>query len=636
MDAAVEIRWAARPETCSTETRGIARALLLAHTRVGRRGSRDRPPLGSRPRARYAPAAGDGSLDSALLPATPGHSPSNSPPLTFDPHLAATTTPSLGSGGSSSQHQGCKMPDSPQDIKPLSPTQLPKVSSMQGVNGTHSPPCNAGNPVPVCANPVAVRSLSPPSDSNHGSGSTGVSSSTAASNVSASSANIASVSGLVEAPTGVVLGARQLSKVKRFLTTLQQFASDVSPDVGERVHGLILGLVSSTISIEDFHHSIQDITNYPLRPFVVPFLKSHLPLLQTELVHYARAAKQSPAQYLRQHEQLVLDQPGGEPFEIFQPDAKEGAPLKRRTPPDGRPKENGHAASAVGAAVVLEEGGPPVAKRHQPLSASPGTARLSPGVGAHAAHPPPAAFRFEEASTPLFRDRYDRYDRLDRDFYRPCYGMLHRDYPEDRDMEDEWKNINTVSTLFYNLFNFQKLQRALSTLQVSVKGIHGWENTTRMAHYKSAAEIDRVSEVRRRAEEAVNEVKRQAVAELQKAVSAAESKASELVAAERTKMERLLGEARRQAAEEALAAVNHQEDSTEQNCWNCGRKANETCSGCNVARYCGAFCQHKDWENHHRVCGQPSSSPSSSGGGPIGKRSPTPPRRLEGKVDSRH
>ncbi|XP_049274450.1 protein CBFA2T1 isoform X1 [Rhipicephalus sanguineus] len=568
-------------------------------------------------------------------------------------YLAATTTPSLGSGGSSSQHQGCKMPDSPQDIKPLSPTQLPKVSSMQGVNGTHSPPCNAGNTVPVCANPAAVRSLSPPSDSNHGSGSTGVSSSTAASNVSASSANIASVSGLVEAPTGVVLGARQLSKVKRFLTTLQQFASDVSPDVGERVHGLILGLVSSTISIEDFHHSIQDITNYPLRPFVVPFLKSHLPLLQTELVHYARAAKQSPAQYLRQHEQLVLDQPGGEPFEIFQPDAKEGAPLKRRTPPDGRPKENGHAASAVGAAVVLEEGGPPAAKRHQPLSASPGTARLSPGVGAHAAHPPPTAFRFEEASTPLFRDRYDRYDRLDRDFYRPCYGMLHRDYPEDRDMEDEWKNINTMLNCILGMV--EKTKRAIAILQHRSQterpdfSASVWTGSRRhldvdydlkkrdlMAHYKSAAEIDRVSEVRRRAEEAVNEVKRQAVAELQKAVSAAESKASELVAAERTKMERLLGEARRQAAEEALAAVNHQEDSTEQNCWNCGRKANETCSGCNVARYCGAFCQHKDWENHHRVCGQPSSSPSSSGGGPVGKRSPTPPRRLEGKVDSRH
>lgn len=36
-------------------------------------------------------------------------------------------------------------------------------------------------------------------------------------------------------------------------------------------------------------------------------------------------------------------------------------------------------------------------------------------------------------------------------------------------------------------------------------------------------------------------------------------------------------------------------------CWNCGRKANETCSGCNLARYCGSFCQHKDWEQHHQV-----------------------------------
>lgn len=64
-------------------------------------------------------------------------------------------------------------------------------------------------------------------------------------------------------------------------------------------------------------------------------------------------------------------------------------------------------------------------------------------------------------------------------------------------------------------------------------------------------------------EEAVNEVKRQAVVELQKAVSAAESKASELVAAERLKMEKLVTDARRQAAEDALAAITHQEDSTE-------------------------------------------------------------------------
>lgn len=40
-------------------------------------------------------------------------------------------------------------------------------------------------------------------------------------------------------------GARQLSKLKRFLTTLQQFGSDISPEIGERVRTLVMGLVVS-------------------------------------------------------------------------------------------------------------------------------------------------------------------------------------------------------------------------------------------------------------------------------------------------------------------------------------------------------------------------------------------------------
>ena len=40
-------------------------------------------------------------------------------------------------------------------------------------------------------------------------------------------------------------GARQLSKLKRFLTTLQQFGSDISPEIGERVRSLVLNLVVS-------------------------------------------------------------------------------------------------------------------------------------------------------------------------------------------------------------------------------------------------------------------------------------------------------------------------------------------------------------------------------------------------------
>ncbi len=42
-------------------------------------------------------------------------------------------------------------------------------------------------------------------------------------------------------------GARQLCKLKRFLTTLQQFGNDISPEIGERVRSLVLGLVVSFV-----------------------------------------------------------------------------------------------------------------------------------------------------------------------------------------------------------------------------------------------------------------------------------------------------------------------------------------------------------------------------------------------------
>ena len=51
----------------------------------------------------------------------------------------------------------------------------------------------------------------------------------------------------------------------------------------------------------------------------------------------------------------------------------------------------------------------------------------------------------------------------------------------------------------------------------------------------------------------------------------------------------------------------------QQACWNCGRLATETCSGCGLARYCGAFCQHKDWEDHVKVCRKENNKTESDG-----------------------
>ena len=61
----------------------------------------------------------------------------------------------------------------------------------------------------------------------------------------------------------------------------------------------------------------------------------------------------------------------------------------------------------------------------------------------------------------------------------------------------------------------------------------------------------------------MNAVKRQAVAELQKAVAAAEQKAGEMVNAERTKMDRMMSDIRRQAREEVASMISSQEESSE-------------------------------------------------------------------------
>jgi len=42
-----------------------------------------------------------------------------------------------------------------------------------------------------------------------------------------------------------MLEARQLAKMRRFLTTIVQFGSDISTETGERVKNLVLALVVS-------------------------------------------------------------------------------------------------------------------------------------------------------------------------------------------------------------------------------------------------------------------------------------------------------------------------------------------------------------------------------------------------------
>jgi len=132
--------------------------------------------------------------------------------------------------------------------------------------------------------------------------------------------------------------------------------------------------------------------------------------------------------------------------------------------------------------------------------------------------------------------------------------------------EDEWKNIKVMLNCISGMV--EKTQRAISILQ---------QRQAEAANVRSAEEL--VADIQTKASLAIMEVKQAALEEI------------------------------KQAKQETPVQTKSKEEA----CWNCGRLATETCSGCGVARYCGPFCQHKDWDDHSRVCRQDSvGSPDSN------------------------
>ncbi|KAF7664759.1 hypothetical protein LDENG_00167640 [Lucifuga dentata] len=578
------------------------------------------------------------------------------------------------------------MPDSPADVKtqprstpPTMPPPPPAVSQSTNRNASFTPTTSKSMLNGSSHSPTSLNGA--PSTPNGFSNGPAMSSTASLSNQQLPPA----------------CGARQLCKLKRFLTTLQQFGNDISPEIGERVRSLVLGLVNSTLTIEEFHSKLHEATNFPLRPFVIPFLKANLPLLQRELLHCARLAKQTPAQYLAQHEQLLLDANASSPLDSSEIMLEMNEHGKRRTP--DRTKDSSE-----------RDGLHPEHLAKRPCTISPKDMAL--------AHQYRDAYRHNE-----HRDVRDRHRQT-------VHGARQEEVIDhrltDREWAEEWKHLDNLLNCIMDMV--EKTRRSLTVLRRCQEAdreemnhwIRRYSDVEEMKkggsngqhclpppplppptpHHNSSSsntamgseslpigtstsaerQTGRQTEIHRdflhrppsgylpeeiwrkagttsiplspalkhlqnKQEEAVNEVKRQAMSELQKAVSDAERKAHEMISAERSKMERALAEAKRQASEDAITVINQQEDSSE-SCWNCGRKASETCSGCNTARYCGSFCQHKDWEKHHHVCGQglqglpgsssvplgtPSSSASSSAPPTHSESTPPGPLSLAGQ-----
>ncbi|XP_056221155.1 protein CBFA2T3 isoform X4 [Seriola aureovittata] len=626
-------------------------------------------------RLKKADLRGGTSFASAFAPRVPTVTLINHRELK-DKHAAHRPQPgSIDRNLATSSHYRCSegsrvqkvgtMPDSPADVKtqprstpPTMPPPPPAVSQATNRSASFTPTTSKSMLNGSSHSPTSLNGA--PSTPNGFSNGPAMSSTASLSNQQLPPA----------------CGARQLCKLKRFLTTLQQFGNDISPEIGERVRSLVLGLVNSTLTIEEFHSKLHEATNFPLRPFVIPFLKANLPLLQRELLHCARLAKQTPAQYLAQHEQLLLDANASSPLDSSEIMLEMNEHGKRRTP--DRTKDSSE-----------REGLHPEHLAKRPCTISP-SQRFSPSTGLPA-HPPPNGlpthppnglphppnpqvgpqhYRLEDmAMAHQYRDAYrhnEHRDARDRHRQTAVHGARQEEVIDhrltDREWAEEWKHLDNLLNCIMDMV--EKTRRSLTVLrrcqEADREEMNHW-----IRRYSDVEEMKKEihrdflhrppsgylpEEIWRKAEEAVNEVKRQAMSELQKAVSDAERKAHEMISAERSKMERALAEAKRQASEDALTVINQQEDSSE-SCWNCGRKASETCSGCNTARYCGSFCQHKDWEKHHHVCGQglqglpggssvPLGTPSSSSSSSASSSAPpthsesTPPGPLSLAVQS--
>ncbi|KAK1337401.1 hypothetical protein QTO34_002027 [Cnephaeus nilssonii] len=427
---------------------------------------------------------------------------------------------------------------------------------------------------------------------------------------------------------------------------LEEIMTENFPDMGkikvtQRLNKVIyFSFQNSTVTIEEFHCKLQEATNFPLRPFVIPFLKANLPLLQRELLHCARAAKQTPSQYLAQHEHLLLNTSIASPADSSEllmevhgngkrpsPERREDNGFERDTIPPEPPAKRVCTISP--------------APRHSPALTVP---LMNPGGQFHPTPPPLQHYTLEDIATShLYREPNKMLEHREFVIDTTILVSLNGGYQDElvdhrlteREWAEEWKHLDHALNCIMEMV--EKTRRSMAVLRRCQESdrdeLNYWkrrynENTEMrktgnelVSRQHSPGSADSLSsdpqrefnsrpatgyvpvEFWKKTEEAVNKVKIQAMSEVQKAVAEAEQKAFEVIATERARMEQTIADVKRQAAEDAFLVINEQEESTE-NCWNCGRKASETCSGCNIARYCGSFCQHKDWERHHRLCGQ--------------------------------
>lgn len=437
---------------------------------------------------------------------------------------------------------------------------------------------------------------------------------------------------------------RQVAKVKQFFTTLQSFSNRMSSEVAEQVQELITALVNGTATIEEFHQEIQMVTNHPLKEFIIPFLRENLDLFRNEIKESSHALSDILGEPPTSNTIGLTPQLADTELPVLPSSKHTTVPSMSTAAINSATQTTSSAvkAATTSATVSSVPFGPLTIDLDLPdndpapftIDGGGSTLPLSSN-GSRKRQGGPSAERSAEKETQISNPDKSYLHSTKRPRYTTStigeHSAVSVETPVITSGAQRYNNplppppyphphppphtASHILPTYGTHVPVEQTRRALvaddwNHIDVMLSSIMGMVERTReavtMLKSRVLPEIERrefglEQQVQQRISEAVEKVRHQCAEEKKQILMEGSRQLQETVATVRSEMEGNIAKAQSTAVQEALKEANIQLNSKE-SCWNCGRRATETCSGCNKARYCGTFCQHKDWGSHMHQC----------------------------------
>ncbi|XP_055343781.1 protein CBFA2T3-like isoform X2 [Paramacrobiotus metropolitanus] len=354
-------------------------------------------------------------------------------------------------------------------------------------------------------------------------------------------------------------GARQLNKLKRFLTSIQQAAADVSSGSAEQVRLAIWSLVNNKISAEEFVSHVQS-ADVPLKRFIVPFVKANLPHLQRELL------------LLSQHTQLLTRTPEN----LMGPNKDQFTGSANEIPIS--PSIHREPASCVSTSAMFPQLFHHLRTGRDEKPLSKGQRDAKPLVQTNVAADTQRKSQFADLNRldniPLrVANLAQRLNHLLQwyAFEKAETSKMFTNSPKSNELE-QYRKSWAQWLAMHNLTRMESESMTVELAMLStITGQHDIINQIHKSLMTLKTQLDHSTAHMREAEHFLK---------IQNSAAPAMTTSS---------MATTSGE------KKGFAAVREP-------CWSCGRPAKKLCAGCQKAKYCERNCQEDDWPVHGRNC----------------------------------